>query len=96
MRNEDIPGDQIEWGNENGKIYNSIFTFKNNIPIEKRIAGLFIRRVICKEKECNRYEPLTQEFLEIHKLLYHGDQQFEDEHRTIQHNCRKENDKLKC
>ena len=41
MRNEDTPEDQIEWVDENGKIYNSIFTFKEDPPIEKRMVDLF-------------------------------------------------------
>ena len=59
-------------------------------------ASLFKRRVICKEKECNRYELLTMECLEIHKLVYHRDQQFRDEYRPIEHSYRKEKRKLKC
>ena len=59
------------------------------------MAELFKKRVLCEEKECNRYELLTEKCLEIHKLVYHKDQQFEDGHRPIEHSCRKENEKLK-
>ena len=41
------------------KLYNSIYTFKEDAPIDKRMTGLFKRRVICEEKEGNRYELLT-------------------------------------
>ena len=34
VRNEDTPGNQVEL--ENGKIYNSMFTFKEDAPIEKK------------------------------------------------------------
>ena len=47
VRNKDTSGNQIEWVVENEKIHNSIFTFKEDAPIEKR-------------KECNRYELLTE------------------------------------
>ena len=55
VRNENTLGEQIEWVDENEKIYNSIFPFKENASIEKRMPDLFKRRVIYKEKECNRY-----------------------------------------
>ena len=54
------------------------------------MAGLFERRIICKEKECNRYELLTEECLKIHKLLFHRNQHFEEGH-----SCKKDKDKLK-
>ena len=47
----------------------------------------FLKGVICEEEECKRYELLTEECLEIHKLVYHRDQQFEEGHRR----CRKKN-----
>ena len=59
------------------------------------MADLFKRRVICEEKECNKYELLIEECLEIHKLVYQGDQQFEDGHRPIEHSCSREIEKLK-
>ena len=46
--------------------------------------------------ECNRYELLTKEYLEIHKLVFHRNQQFEEEHRPIEHSCKEEKEKLKC
>ena len=52
--------------------------------------------MICEENECNRYKLLTEECLDIHKCVYHGDEQFEDGDRSIEHSCRKENEKLKC
>ena len=33
--------------------------------------------------------------MEIHKKIFHGDQQFKDRHRPIEHFCRKENEQLK-
>ena len=95
VKSEDTPGEQIECVDEKGKIYNSILTFKEDAPIEKKMVELFKKRVLCEEKECNRYELLTEKCLEIHKLVYHKDQQFEDGHRPIEHSCRKENEKLK-
>ena len=50
VRNEDTPGNQIKYIDENRKIYNSIFAFKEDAPTEKRIAELFKRRTICKKK----------------------------------------------
>ena len=49
-----------------------------------------------RRKGVQLIELLTEEYLEIHKLVYHGDQLFEDRHRPIEHNCRKENEKLEC
>ena len=93
--NEDTPADQIEWVDKKGKIYCSIFTFIEDDPNVKRMADLYRRRVVWKKNECNRYELLTELCLEIHQLVYHGDQQFEDGHTAIEHKCRKEN-KQKC
>ena len=56
------------------KIYNTIFTFKEDAPIEKRMTDHFRKRIICEEKECNKYELITNECLEINKLVYHRDQ----------------------
>ena len=95
VRNEDTPGDQIEYVDKNGKIYNTIFTFKEGASIEKRMADLFKRRVICEEKEFNRCELLTEECLKIHMLMYNIYQQFEEEHRPINHYCKKENKQVK-
>ena len=75
VTNEDIPESRVERVNEYGKLYNSIFTFREDVPIEKK-ADLFERRIICKEKECNRFELLTKECLKIHKLVFHGNQHF--------------------
>ena len=48
---------------EDGKIYNSILTFREDVLIEKKMACLFERRTICEENEYNRYELLTEECL---------------------------------
>ena len=32
-----------------------------------------------------------EECLEIHNLVFHGNQHFEVEHRPIEHSCKKEN-----
>ena len=72
--NEDTPKYQVEWVDENGKIYNSILTFKEDAPIEEKMHDLFEMRIICEEKDCNRYELLTKECLKIHT---HEHQQFE-------------------
>ena len=34
--------------------------------------------------------------LKIHKLVFYGNQQFEEEHRPIEHSNKKEKEKLKC
>ena len=60
------------------------------------MADLFERRIICKEKECNRYKLLTEKCLKIHKLVFHGNQHFEEEHRPKEYSCKKEKEKLKC
>ena len=57
---------------------------------------LFEIRIMCKEEECNRFELLTEECLEIHKKIFHGDQQFKDGHKPIEHCCSKRNEWLKC
>ena len=59
------------------------------------MADLFEMRIVCKEEEYNRYELLTEECLEIHKKIFHRDQQFKDGHRSIEHCCSKINKKLK-
>ena len=59
VRNEDTPRDQIEWVDENEKINNSMITFKEDAPVEKRMADHFKRRVIYEEIERNIYELLT-------------------------------------
>ena len=84
--------DQIEYMDKNGKIYNSIFTFKEDALIKKIMADLFKMRVICKEIKWNRHK----ECLKIHKLVYHGDQQFKGGPRPIEYSCMKENEKPKC
>ena len=38
VRNKNTPGNQIEYVNKNGKIYNTIFTFKEDAPTEKNMA----------------------------------------------------------
>ena len=53
-------------------------------------------RIVCKEEKCNIYELLTEECLETQKKILHGNQQFKDGHRPIEHCCNKENEKLKC
>ena len=95
VMNEDTPENKVEWRDEDNKIYNSIFIFKEDVLIEKHIADLFDRRIICEEKECNRYELLTEESLNIHKLVFHGNQHFEEGQRPIEHCCKKEKEKLK-
>ena len=89
VRNEETPENQTEYV-ENGKIYNAIFTFREGALT---MVDLFKRS---KKKKCNRYELQMEECLETHKLVYHGDQQFEDEHRPIEYSCKKKNKKLKC
>ena len=34
--------------------------------------------------------------LKIHKLVFHGNQHFEERHRPKEHSCKKEKEKLKC
>ena len=51
VRNVDTPGNQLEWVDENGKICKSIFTFKEDAPIQKKMTVFFKRRVIYEEKE---------------------------------------------
>ena len=48
-----------------------------------------------QKKECNRYELLMEECLEIPELVFHGDQHIEEEPRPIEHCCKKENENLK-
>ena len=60
------------------------------------MAALFRKRIICEEKECNRHELLLEECLEIHKHVYHRDQQFEDRHNQKEHSCKKDNEMLNC
>ena len=93
MPNKDTPGNHVEWVDENGKIYSSLFTFKEDAPI-KKMAELFERRIICEEKECNRYELLMEKWL--HKLGVHGNLHFEEQHRPTERSSKKENEKLKC
>ena len=93
---EDTLRNQVERVDENGKIYNSIFTYKEDAPIEKKMSDLFEIRILSEEEECNKYELLTQEFLKINKLVLHRNQQFKEGHRTIEHSCKKENEKLQC
>ena len=52
--------------------------------------------IVCKEVECNRQELLTEECLEIHKRIFHGDQQFKNGHRPTEHCCSKIKEGLKC
>ena len=86
----DVLGEGRRICRKNEKIYNSIFTFKENSPIEKRIADFFKRRVICEEKECNRYELIMEECLKTHTLV-----KIKNGHRPKEHSCKKENEKLK-
>ena len=48
-----------------------------------------------KEKECNKYDLLMEECLKIHKLVFYGNQHFEEGHRPIEHSFKIENEKLK-
>ena len=70
---------------ENGIIYNSIYNFKESIPTNKKMADLFEMRIVCKEQNFNRYKILMEKCLEIHKKIFHGDHQFKDAHRPIEH-----------
>ena len=81
---------------ENGIIYNSIFTFKEDVPLEKKWKTSLKGESNAKKKECNRYELLIEECLEMHKLLFCGNLKFDDGHRPIEHSYKKENEKLKC
>ena len=38
------PGNQIKYVDKNGKIYNTIFTFKEDAPTKKRMVNPFKRR----------------------------------------------------
>ena len=55
------------------------------------MADIFEMRILCKEEKYNRYELLKEDCLEIHKKIFHGDQQFKDWYRPIEHCCGKEN-----
>ena len=46
--------------------------------------------------EYKGYELLTEKCLKTHKLLFHGDQKFEEGHRPIEHRCTLEKGKLTC
>ena len=94
VTNEDAPKENVDLVDKNGKFYNSIFTFKENAPINKKMTDRFKRRVVCKEKECKGYELLTEECLKTHKSLFHGDQKFEKGHRPIEHRCTLDKGKL--
>ena len=53
-------------------------------------------RIVCKEKKCNRYELLKEGYLEKHKKIFHGDQQFKDGNKPIEHCCSKKKQKTNC
>ena len=69
VTNTRTPGNQVEWVDENGKIYDCIFTLKEDAPIKNKMADLFERN-IWDEKECYRYKLLMKECSEIHKLMF--------------------------
>ena len=96
VTDEDVPEDKIELVDENGKFYNSCFTFKECTPINKTMADRFKRRVVCEEKRCQRYKLLMENCLEIHNRAFHRDQQFQEGLRPKEHRCRKEKGKLNC
>ena len=97
VTDEDAPEERTELVDEDGKFYHSIFTFKENAPINKRkMTDCYKERIVCKETECERYELLTERCLKTHKSLFHGDQKFEDGHRPIEHRCSMEKGKLTC
>ena len=56
--NEDTSGNPVNV-DKNGKIYNSIYNFKEGIPTIEKMADLFEMRIMCKEEKCNRYELLA-------------------------------------
>ena len=85
VTDEDVPEEKIELMDENGKFYNSSFTFKECTLIKKTMA---------EEKGCKRYKLLTENFLEIHNRAFHRDQQFHEGLRPKEHRCRKEKGKL--
>ena len=62
---------------------------------KKKMADLFKRKIVCEEKECNRYELLMEECLKIHKLVFHGNQNFERGHRPIENSCKKKKERIK-
>ena len=66
---KDAPGDQIEYVDKSGKMYCSVFIFKEIASIGKRMADLFKRRVKYEENECKRYELLMDKCFEIQKLV---------------------------
>ena len=63
---------------------------------KKKRTDLFEKRIVCEENEYNGYELRIEECLEIHKQVFYRNQNFEVEHRPIEHSCKKENEKLKC
>ena len=63
---------------------------------KKKRTDLFEKRIVCEENEYNGYELRIEECLEIHKQVFYRNQNFEVEHRPIEHSCKKENEKIKC
>ena len=43
-----------------------------------------------------QYELLMKECFDIHKLVFHENQYFEEKPKPIEHSCKKEKEKLKC
>ena len=52
--NEDKSGNSV-YVDKNGKIYNSIFTFKEGVPTNKKMADFFEMKIMWEEEKCNRY-----------------------------------------
>ena len=99
LRNKDTPGNQIEYVDENRKIYNSILTFKKDATIEKRMTDLFKMKVIYEEKGCHIQRKGVQQMWAINEgilrnihVVYHREQWLEDRHRPIEYSCKKENE----
>ena len=93
--NEDTSGNPIYMDEKHDNIKQHI-QFQGGYTNQKKMEDLIEMRIVCKEEECNRYELLTEECLEIHKKIFHRDQQCKDGHRPIEHCCSKINEGLKC
>ena len=65
-----------------GKYMKTTSNFDKKTLVEKG-RKTYKKKILCEELECNKYKQLTVKCLYIHKELYHGNQQYKENCRSI-------------
>ena len=69
--------------NDTRQIHKDDFTFREENLSGKRKGDILEKRILCKELEWNKYELLAEKCLLIHQKLYHHNQQYKENCKSI-------------